>query len=262
MFKNDRADFEKKWDDIRVFIQYGMLTDEKFYDRAIKFSLLKDIDGKYYTIDEYREKIAALQTNKDGDVIYLYANNKEAQYSYIAACQEKGYNVLLLEGILDSHFVNLLEQKFEKTRFTRVDADTVEKLIVTDEIIPAKLSDEEQKQLKEIFTNSLFKNCLKWYITNGYIENESPVMITQPEFMRRFRDMQQLSGQAQMGDFDVYNLVVNGNHSIAEKILKETDSEKQKNLVCQLTDLALLSQNLLKGERLMQFVKRSVDLMD
>lgn len=261
MFKNDRADFEKKWDDIRVFIQYGMLTDEKFYDRAIKFSLLKDIDGKYYTIDEYREKIAALQTNKDGDVIYLYANNKEAQYSYIAACQEKGYNVLLLDGILDSHFVNLLEQKFEKTRFTRVDADTVEKLIVTDEIIPAKLSDEEQKQLKEIFTNNI-ENKNYMVVVENMGENESPVMITQPEFMRRFRDMQQLSGQAQMGDFDVYNLVVNGNHSIAEKILKETDSEKQKNLVCQLTDLALLSQNLLKGERLMQFVKRSVDLMD
>ena len=260
MFKNNRADFEKKWDDIKVFIQYGSITDEKFYEKASKFYLFKNIEGKYFTIDEYKSKIELLQKDKNENLIYLYASDADTQHVYIQAAKEKGYDVLLLDGFLDTHFINMLEPKLEKSRFTRVDADVIDKLIEKDEIQPSKLSESDSAKVKEIFENNVEKEKYSVQLEN-LSETDIPVMITQNEFMRRFQDMQKLSGQSGYGNFEHYNLVVNANHPIIGRIIGEADDTKRQDLVKQLVDLALLSQNMLTGERLSQFVKRSVELI-
>ena len=260
MFKNNRADFEKKWDDIKVFIQYGSITDEKFYEKANKFYLFKNIEGKYFTIDEYKSKIETLQKDKNENLIYLYASDADTQHVYIQAAKEKGYDVLLLDGFLDTHFINMLEPKLEKSRFTRVDADVIDKLIEKDEIQPSKLSESDSAKVKEIFENNVEKEKYSVQLEN-LSETDIPVMITQNEFMRRFQDMQKLSGQSGYGNFEHYNLVVNANHPIIGRIIGEADDTKRQDLVKQLVDLALLSQNMLTGERLSQFVKRSVELI-
>ncbi len=260
MFKNNRADFEKKWDDIKVFIQYGSITDEKFYEKANKFYLFKNIDGKYFTIDEYKSKIETLQKDKNENLIYIYASDVDTQHVYIQAAKEKGYDVLLLDGFLDTHFINMLEPKLEKSRFTRVDADVIDKLIEKDEIQPSKLSESDSAKVKEIFENNVEKEKYSVQLEN-LSETDIPVMITQNEFMRRFQDMQKLSGQSGYGNFEHYNLVVNANHPIISRIIGEVDDTKRQDLVKQLVDLALLSQNMLTGERLSQFVKRSVELI-
>jgi len=258
MFKNSREDFEKKWDDIKVFIQYGCVTDEKFYDRAKSFYLFKNIENKYFTFDEYKTFIETLQLDKEGNLIYLYAADVDSQHVYINAAKERGYDILLFDGFLDTHFVNMLEQKFEKTRFTRVDADVIDKLIQKDEVQVSKLSEEETKKLKELFDNSIEKE--KFTVTvESLSENDLPVMLTRNEFMRRYQDMEKLSGQKSFyGAFEHYNLVVNGNHELASQLLNEPDAEKQTALTKQLIDLALLSQNLLTGEKLSEFVKRDL----
>lgn len=258
IFKNDRAEFEKKWDDLKVFIEYGCATDEKFYDRAKSFILFKNLEGKYFTPEEYRQKIETLQKDKNDIVVHLYATNAEAQHVYIEAAKQKGYDVLLMDGFLDTHFINILEQKLEKTRFARVDADVIDKLIEKDEAMPSKLSDEESKNLKEAFEKYADKEQFMVEVAN-LSETELPIMITQNEFMRRWSDMQKLSGQQTFGPTDHYNLVVNGNHPLASKILEEKDDSKQEKLITQLIDLAKLSQNLLTGEKLSDFIKRSVD---
>ena len=262
MFKNDRENYEKKWDDLKVFIEYGCLTDEKFYERAKNFILFKNVDGKYYTMDEYRAGVETLQKDKNDIVVYLYAHDLATQHVYIQSAKEKGYDVLLMDGFLDTHFINLLEPKLEKCRFARVDADVMEKLIEKDDPMPAKLSEAEQTSLKELFEKCVDKEKFTVQIAN-LSEGELPIMITQNEFMRRFQDMQKLSGQGNgmYGNFEHYNLVVNGNHALAGKILGESDEARKEALTHQLIDLALLSQNLLTGEKLSDFVKRSVDLM-
>jgi len=261
MFKNDREDFEKKWDDIKVFIQYGAVTDEKFYDRTKSFYLFKNIENKYFTLDEYKTHIEALQKDKEGNLIYLYTSDVDSQHVYINAAKERGYDILLFDGFLDTHFINMLEQKLEKSRFTRVDADIIDKLIEKDEVQVSKLSEEESKKLKEIFDNSVEKEKFT-VIIESLSETDLPIMITQNEFMRRYQDMEKLSGQKSFySAFNHYNLVVNGNHELASQLLNEPNTEKQTNLTKQLVDLALLSQNLLVGEKLSEFVKRSVELL-
>jgi len=263
MFKNDRKDFEDKWDDIKIFVEYGMLTDEKFCDRAMKFALLKNTEGKYFSLDDYREKIAPLQTDKDKNVCYLYANDAEEQHAYIAKAKAKGYDVLLMDSVMTPHWVNLLEQKKDKSRFVRVDADTVEKLIAHDDKIPEKMSKEDQEKLKPIIEAEVDKQ--KYTVQLESMESDDqPMVITQSEFMRRYKEMAATSGGG-MGFYgelpESYNLVVNVNHPLIEKVLNETDADKQKQLVHQLTDLALLANGLLKGEALTQFVKRSTEMI-
>lgn len=260
MFKNDRADFEKKWDDIKVFIEYGSLADEKFYEKAQKFFLLKNTDGKYFTLDEYKSHIETLQKDKNDTLVYLYAADVDTQHVYIEAAKDKGYDVLLMDGFLDTHFINMLEQKIEKSKFTRVDADIIDKLIEKDEVQPSKLSDEEKEKLKGLFEANVEKEKFSVQIEN-LSESDLPVMITQNEFMRRYQDMGKISGQPSFGNFEHYNLIVNGNHTIAQRILTESDEEKKNALTQQLIDLALLSQNILTGKKLSDFVKRSVELL-
>jgi molecular chaperone HtpG len=260
MFKNDREDFEKKWDDIKVFIEYGSITDEKFYEKAQKFFLLKNTDGKYFTLDEYKTKIETLQKDKNGTLVYLYASDVNTQHLYISFAKENGYDVLLMDGFLDTHFINMLEQKLEKSRFTRVDADIIDKLIEKEDAHPSKLSSEETDKLKGLFEGNVEKEKFTVQV-ESLSENDLPVMITQNEFMRRYQDMSKISGQPSFGNFEHYNLVVNGNHPLAARILGETDEEKKVALTKQLIDLAMLSQNILTGEKLSDFVKRSVELL-
>lgn len=262
MFKENREDFEQKWDELKVFLQYGSLTDEKFYDKIKDFYLLKNTEGKYFTLEEYRNLVSALQTNKDDNVILLYAANVDEQNLYIGAAKEKGYDVLIMDGFLDAHIINMLEQKNEKMRFTRVDADIIEKLIEKkDEATPSKLSDDEQKNLKEYFSKNTDGQKFT-VMVESLSETDFPVLITQNEFMRRFKDMEKVSGQQGMyGGFEHYNIVVNGNHALSSRILAESDEEKRNKLVQQMIDLALLSQNILTGEKLSEFVKRSYEIL-
>ena len=254
---------EEKWDDIKIFVQNGMLTDEKFCERAMKFYLLKNTEGQYFTLDSYREKIKALQTDKDKTVCYLYASDTEVEHAYIEKAKAKGYDVLLMDSPLESHFINLLEQKVEKSRFVRVDSDTVEKLIPHEDAIPEKLSKEEQEKLKPIIEGEIDKQKFTVQL-ESLEESDEPMMVTQSEFMRRYREMAQTSGGG-MGFYgelpESYNLVVNINHPLVGRVLNETDAEKQKTHVHQLTDLALLAGGLLKGKALSRFLKRSVEMI-
>ncbi|MDZ7741534.1 MAG: molecular chaperone HtpG [Bacteroidota bacterium] len=261
-FKNDREKFEKKWDDIRVFIEYGMITEEKFYERAEKFTLLKNIDGKYFTLDEYKKHVKNSQKDKDKKIIYLYASDREAQYSFIESAKERGYDVLLMDGVLDNHFINHLEQKLSDVQFKRVDADTVDKLIEQKEQAPSKLDEKQKDSLKPVIERNINKEKFTVQFEN-MSETDLPAMITQPEFMRRMKDMSAMGGGSPfMGEMpDQYNLVINANNAVVGKILEEKDEKKQDELVKQVYDLALLSQNLLKGEALTSFIKRSVNII-
>lgn len=262
LFRNNRDDFEKKWDDIKLFIVYGLLSDEKFFDRANKFNLLKSTTGAYSTTEEYIEKIKALQTDKEGNTIALYCSNEQEQHAFIQAAKDKGYDVLLMDTPLDSHLVSRLEQTNEKLRFTRVDADTIDKLIAKDEVIPSKLSEDEQTKLKPVYEGQV-DNTKFTVQFESLSETDQPVLITRPEFMRRMKDMSVAGGANMFGMMpEMYNLVVNANHPLTSKILAEGDAEKQNRLAKQACDLALLSQGLLKGEELTKFIKRSVELID
>jgi len=262
LFKNNREDFEKKWDDIKIFIEYGMVSDDKFYEKALKFCLLKNIDGKYFTLEEYKEHIKALQTDKDKKLIYLYTNNPEDQHSYIKSAQERGYDILMMDGVIDSHFINKMEQKIENTSFIRIDADVVDNLVKKEDSLPSKLSEEQKNTLKPIIEKQIDKS--KFTIAlESLSEKDSPMIITQSEFMRRMKDMSASGGMSYFGNMpEQYNLVVNTNHPIVSKILNENNIEQQDKMVKQLTDLAFLSQNLLKGEDLTNFINRSLDLLD
>lgn len=261
MFKNNREDFETKWDDISVFIKYGMITDEKFYERALKFLLFKNVDGKYFTREEYTKHIETLQKDKNDTLVHLYTSDPIGQHSYIKTAQERGYDILLMDGILDNHFINHIESKFEKTTFARVDSDVIDKLIQKEGELPSKLSDDDIKKVKEIFELQVDKQSFH-VVSENMSDSDFPIVITQTEFMRRWKDMQQMSGQKMfMPEMDSYNLVINTNHPLVDKIVHEADEEKQKNITKQLVDLALLSQNILKGEDLTEFVKRSLSLI-
>jgi molecular chaperone HtpG len=261
LFKESRNDFEAKWDDIKVFIQYGIISEPNFYDRAKKFCLLKNTEGKYFTFEEYEKMVKKSQKDKDGNLIYLYTNNVNEQYNFIEPVKERGYDVLLMDGVIDAHFINALEQKLEKTRFTRVDADTVDKLIKKDETFPSKLDEDQKKNLKELIEKHVDKNKFT-VVLESMSETEQPLMIMQPEFMRRMKDMSVLGGgMSYMGDLpDHYNLIVNSNSQVMGKLLAETDETKKESTIKHLFDLAQLAQNMLKGKDLSEFIKRSMNL--
>jgi molecular chaperone HtpG len=327
IFKNDRPQFEKKWDDLKLFITFGMISDEKFYERADKFALFKNVDGKYFTFEEYEKLIKENQTDKNKTIIYLYTNNKEEQYTYIENAQNKGYDVLLMDGQLDPHLINNLESKFKDSRFVRVDSDVVEKLIVKEDRKEVSLAIDEQNDLRSVFEGALPENSHYWVSFEELGETSSPVIITRSEFMRRMKDMAAMNPAAGFyGNMpDSLNLVVNVSHPLIKKVIKakgkdlgakleelntqikpleanaeeiksktkgQKDDEiaqadkdslsefekqldkvseekkatlkefgKDNKLVKQMIDLALLANNMLKGEELARFVKRSVDLI-
>ncbi len=262
MFKNDREDFEKKWDDIKIFIQYGILSDNKFEEKAIKFLLLKDTDGKYYTVDEYKEKVKDAQTDKNGKLVFLYTHDAEEHHPLIEDAKAKGYSVLVMDSPLDSHLITKLEQKLEVS-FARLDADTLDKLIAKEEEMPSKLSDEEKEKVKPVFEASIDKNKFTVQFEN-LSETDKPVSVTQSEFVRRMKEQQALGGGMQMfGDFpEMYNLVVNANHPLISKILEEKDEKKKESLAKQAVDLALLANGMLKGKKLSDFINRSLTMID
>ena len=262
IFKNNREDFEKKWDDIRIFIEYGIISEPKFYERAEKFCLLKDTAGKFHTFEEYKNLIKDNQTDKDKKLVFLYTSDLVEQHSFIESATSRGYNVLVMDGPIDNHFVNTLEQKFENTTFTRVDADVIDKLIRKEEPMPSKLSEEEQKNLKPVFEEIVGKDHYT-VVFESLSETDLPVQITRPEFMRRMKDMSMLGGGASyMNNLpDSLNLVINSNHPLIVKLNEGTSEEEKKTLAKQLTDLAKLSQNLLKGEDLTGFIRRSISII-
>ena len=261
IFKSDRKQFEEKWDDIKIFINYGMLSETDFYDKAKSFALLKDTEGKFYTFEEYQTLIKGEQTDKDGNLIYLYANNKDDQYSYIDAANAKGYNVLLMDGQLDPAMCNLFEEKFEKSRFTRVDSDVVDKLIVKSDEKKEELPEDDKKALTETFKNALPKlDKIEFNVEPQALgETAAPVIMTQSEYMRRMKDMSRLQpGMAFYGEMPtMLNMVLNTDHPLIKSSIKEAKPE----VVSQLIDLALLQNGLLRGEALTKFVKRSIDLI-
>ncbi len=330
IFNNDRKQFEEKWDDLKIFIEYGMLSDEKFYERAQKFVLLKDTEEKYYTLDEYKTLIESNQTDKDGNLIYLYATDREAQYSYIDAATSKGYDVLLMDGQLDSHFIGMLEQKLEKSRFVRVDSDLIDKLIKkSDTENAASLDAQQREEMTIVFKSQIptLEKCEFMVMFEPVGSTEQPIVITQNEFMRRMKDMAALqAGMSFYGEMpDSYNLIVNTEHPLTKRVIADTEAACQEKLtpvlnelntvnaeisrlqeakkdkkeeeipvavrealkeaeekaqelrtqesdilksyadqlplVRQLIDLALLSNNMLKGEALSKFVKRSVEML-
>jgi molecular chaperone HtpG len=329
IFKNDRPQFESKWDSLKLFIQYGMLSDEKFYERASKFVLLKDVDDKYFTLEEYRKLIKENQTDKEGMTVYLYTTSKNDQYSYIQAAKDKGYSVLVMNGQLDVHIISQLEQKLEKTRFVRVDGDTIDNLIGKSDVNDVKLNEDQQVALREIFNSKLPAIEKTEFNVNfeSLGEQANPVVLTQSEYMRRMREMSAMQGGMSFyGEIpDNYNLVLNTDHELVKKILADSEKEcneklnplfadikgwearqadlrEQQNkkkpeeitetekedmtgtntkldelraqrnavwveyaagnsLVSQLIDLALLSNGLLKGKALSNFIKRSVKLI-
>jgi molecular chaperone HtpG len=264
LFKKDRTDFESKWEDIKVFVQYGMLSEEKFYEKAQKFALLKNTDGKYFTLEEYADHVKTLQTDKDKKVIYLYTTKVDEQHSFIETAKERGYDVLVMDSPIDPHYINQLESKLKDTSFVRVDADTVEKLIKKEEAQPSKLSEEEQKTLQPVIEGVVPKEKFT-VVFESLSEKDAPMIITKPEFMRRMKDMSAMGGGGMnfYGSMpDMFNLIVNTNHPLISKILNEKKEEKQKQLTKQAADLAMLSQGLLKGEDMTRFIKRSVELID
>ena len=329
IFKNDRNEFESKWDDLKIFINYGMLTQEDFYEKANKFALFKDTDNKYYTFEEYQTLIKDNQTDKDGNLIYLYSNNLDEQYTYIDAAKSKGYNVLMMDGQLDVPMINMLEQKFEKSRFTRVDSDIIDRLIVKEEKHGEELTADKKEFLSTVFQGQLPKvQKVEFHVeTQALGETASPIVITQAEYMRRMKEMANIQpGMSFYGGMpDMYNLVLNSDHQLIKKVLEDTESacaeklvpveseiamlnlrqtelrkaqegkkdedistaekdelneveqklneQKQQKttiinesaadnkVVHQLIDLALLQNNMLKGEALTNFVKRSIELI-
>ena len=263
LFKKDRKSFEEKWDDIKVFIEYGMISEEKFYERAEKFALLKNTEGKYFTFKEYKKHVEKTQKDKDKKLIYLYASNLEEQHSFIRAATERGYDVLLMDGILDNHYLNTLEQKFTDTMFRRIDSDTVDKLIGMEDEAPSKLDDKQKEEMKPVIERNI--DTAKFTVTfENLSEKELPFTIIQPEFMRRMKEMSALGGGGMMGMNNLpeqFILIVNTNNDLVIRILNEKEDKNQDQLIKQLYDLALLSQNLLKGEKLTDFIRRSVDVL-
>ena len=263
MFKKDRKDFEEKWDDVKVFIEYGMLTEQKFFDKANDFALYKNTENHYYTFSEFFEKVKEPQKNKDGKTIILYTNDKKEQHSFVKTATDKGYEVLELGGPLISHLISRLESTNTDVQFSRVDADIIDKLIEKEDAEVSKLSDKEKEKLQKMIEEQLDKEKFTVQIQNMSV-SDSPIVITQSEFMRRMKEQQQLSGggMQMFGAMpESYNLAVNSNHDIITKILSEKGKKKREDLIKQVLDLALLSQGMLKGEDLTGFISRSVSLI-
>jgi molecular chaperone HtpG len=263
LFTENREDFEKKWNDIKIVLEYGMLSEDKFYEKAGAFVLYPTVDDKYYTLDELKENLKEKQTDKDGKLVVLYAGNKEAQHSYIEIAKEKGYEVLLLDSPIISHLIQKLESDNKDVTFVRVDSDHIDNLIKKEESAISKLSDEEKESLKTVLETIVPKQTYSVQL-EALDSNASPFIITQPEFLRRMKEMSQSGGGGMfgMGNMpEMYNLVVNTNSNLATTILATEDKSAQESLVKQALDLAKLSQNLLKGEALTAFVKRSFEMI-
>ena len=261
IFKEQRETYEQKWDNIKLFIEYGMLSDEKFCERAMEFALLKDTDGKYYSIEEYRKSIEESQKDKDGKLVFLYATNQEDQYTSIKAAKDLGYNVLLMDCELDAHFVGLLEQKIENSRFARVDSDAAANLIPKQDEVKPEMSDDDKKALSELFKAAL-PTGTEWEIEPANLgENAEPVLITQNEFMRRWREMSSIGGGMNFyGSLpESYTVKVNMENPVIGKIW--ADKENTGDTLHQVVDLALLSKGLLKGKDLAEFIARSEELL-
>lgn len=257
LFKKDRAEYEKKWDDISVFIQYGMIADPKFFERAEKFMLFKDTDGKYYTIEEYKKLIEENQKNKDNKLVYLYATDADEQYNNIENAKSKGYNVLLMDGILDSHLMSTFEQKFGDCSFARVDSASIDKLIEKEgDAKESKLNDEQKENIKKVFEEIIDKTSFNVEFSN-LGEDDAPIEVIQNEWMRRMKDMSAMNGMSMWGTMpDSYTLMLNVNNPVVAG-LSDKSEEEQKDTIKKLYDLARLSKNLLKGKELNEFVKRS-----
>lgn len=262
MFKNDREDFEKKWPDMQVFMDYGLLTDEKFYERIQPTYLLKSTDGKFNTFEEYKELIKEKQTDKDENLVLLYTNDAEGQHSLVAKANKKGYDILELNTPLTAHLVQHFEMKMDKIQFKRVDADALEKLIARKDSLESNLTEEQQATLRPIIESVIEKDKFSIQF-EALDEHDLPMMVTQSEFMRRMKEQSEIGGgMFGMGNLpDQYNLVVNSNHGLVSKILMEEDQDKKSQMAKQAADLALLSKGLLKGEKLTAFIERSVDMI-
>lgn len=261
LLKDDRESFEKKWNDIKVVLEYGVVSEEKFAERSEKFMLYPTVNNEYFTWDELTKKIKENQTNKDGEMVVLYSSNPDSQDAYIQTALDKGYEVLLFDSPIASHFIQRMEHEKEKVKFSRVDADHIQNLIQKDEPIIARLSDEEKETLKTDIEKAIDNKSFTVKLEDLSLD-DAPFVITLPEFMRRMKEMQQAGGNMfAMGDFpQMYNLIVNANSDLANEILKKPEDEKEA-LINQALDLAKLSQNLLKGKELTDFIKRSFELM-
>ena len=267
IFNRERKEYEEKWESLGLFVKYGMMTDDKFLEKANKFLIMEDGDGsRFYTLEEYKNAAAALQKNKDGKIVIIYTSNPVQQDSYIRTAQGKGYKVVKLETIVDAGFINQMEMKWENVHFTRVDSEVVDNLIDKQDSAESILNKEEVEKLKTLFAYDIPSLNVSVEV-KGLSPDAMPVVATRPEFMRRMKDMAALNGGGGMGAFyanmpDEVTLTVNGNHPVYPYILKETDPEKQQKIISNLADLALLSQGLLKGAELTNFIQRSVDLIE
>ncbi len=259
LFKEDRKAYEEKWNDLSVFVKYGMISDDKFYDRALNFALLKNVDEECFTIEDYKEKIKENQTDKNNKIVMLYTTDKLEQHGLIDACKNRDYDVLEFGHVIDNHFMQQLEYKLGDTTFVRVDSDTIDHLIQKEEAQESVLSEDEEKQIKELF-EEIAKPGGGQVMLKALSPNDHPVMVTKPEFMRRMKEMQMLQGM-QGPDFpEMFNVIINSNHPyIAQKVLKIEDKEAQKSLAQHLYDLALLNQNMLKGKQLTNFIQKSLE---
>jgi molecular chaperone HtpG len=262
LFKKDRKKFEEKWESLNIFIKYGIITDEKFYEKAKNFTLLENTESKFYTFDEYKTEIEKTQKDKDGNLVYLYTTDPAKQDAFIQPAINRSYQVLKMDGMLDNHFINNLEMKLEKTRWKRVDSDSIDKLVEKDEQKESVLTKDEEEKVKKIFTDAI-NNTATTVELQSLAVDDLPVTVIQPEFMRRMKDMSKLGGGPMMmgGMPDQLTAVVNANHSLVSGILKEKSEDKQKELALQAYELGLLSQNMLDGNALTKFIQRSVDLI-
>lgn len=258
MFKKDRKDFESKWDDLQIFVQYGILSEDKFAEKAKEFNLVKSTNNEYFTIEEYQEKIKALQTDKDNKLVILYTSNPEEQFSFVKKAKDRGYDVLHLDGPLAAHWISKMEQSLENVSFVRVDSDSLDKLIKKTDEIPSKLSKEDEEKLKPVFESNVVKEKFTVQF-ESMSDSEAPIIITQPEFIRRMMEQQRMGGGGFYGAFpEMYNLTVNSNHPVVGSLLQKSDEDKQA-VTKQLVDLALLAQGMLKGEALDQFIQRNIE---
>ncbi|SOE22317.1 molecular chaperone HtpG [Spirosomataceae bacterium TFI 002] len=256
LFNNDRPAFQEKWESIGMFVKYGILADDKFYDRAKDFLLFRNVDDEYFTTEEYKTKIEATQKDKDGNLVALYTTDKDKQDAYVKGAKKRGFDVLLLNDVLDAHFINAIEPKLEKTSFKRVDADSFDKLIDKGLTVDSLLTEDQKKKVEELFKEVAGNNTIQ---IEALPADETPVSIVQPEFMRRWQDMNKLNGQGAMfGEMPtMYNVVINGNHALLQKLLKMKGEDRRKTFAKQLHDLALLSQGMLSGGNLTEFIDRT-----
>ena len=262
LFKESRENFEQKWKDLGVFVKYGMITEDKFYDRANKFALLENTEGAFFTLEEYKEKVKGAQTDKHDKIVCIYTSDADAHHTQVSAAKEKGYDVLIFDNVIDNHFMQQLEQKDGAVTFVRVDSDTTDKLVQKDEEAESVLNEEQEKAVKSTFEAILGEQTGKSIELRALSPNDQPVMITRPEFMRRMQEMQAMQGMDMGPMGDMYNVVVNSNHElVAGKLLEAENEDEQKALADYLYKLALLNQGMLKGEKLTEFVNRSLSFL-